>query len=297
MGDLYTIEQTAFEGRRLVAKQQFKAGQIIFVEQPLLRVHVPPDQSFPSVETLVSVLSQLSPEQRQLFEKLANSFQAKSVLEPRVGDLLEGHWDEREVVSAYGKLVTNRTRFGEGGAMSIWPTLSVSAHSCRDHSLRTQSRPMSDCSISQRMNFSCSPNATHTVTSGGMQITVRAIKDVKPGEPLTLSQLDQFSPAEQRQRLYRQFYNFTCRCEVCSLPKDKLARSDANRAKIAEFTKLYESWMKGPAAGPTGVQVVEHGLQCLEPGGLLDQEGIGEGEPRRSQMWSCLVHVASSHAL
>ncbi|KAI1871694.1 hypothetical protein JX265_005680 [Neoarthrinium moseri] len=76
-----------------------------------------------------------------------------------------------------------------------------------------------------RLNHSCRPNAQHAWNEALQRETVYAVRDVAPGEELTLS-YHNGGPSAERRAALRQFFGFECACELCALPANKLARSD-----------------------------------------------------------------------
>ncbi|KAH8664377.1 hypothetical protein BX600DRAFT_512419 [Xylariales sp. PMI_506] len=84
-----------------------------------------------------------------------------------------------------------------------------------------------------RMNHSCRANAQHSWNEGRSAQTVYAVRDIAPGEELTLS-YHNGGPSSERRAALKQFFGFDCACEGgCALPAAELAASDA-RLRQAE---------------------------------------------------------------
>lgn len=65
-----------------------------------------------------------------------------------------------------------------------------------------------------------------------------AIRDIEPGEELTISYLDSFRAREVRQQRAHASWGFTCTCSQCSLSKDEADKSDARLFSIYKVENL-----------------------------------------------------------
>ncbi|KAK4052402.1 hypothetical protein OIV83_002204 [Microbotryomycetes sp. JL201] len=260
MDELYGIESTAFEGKRLVALQPIKAGAVLFSESALLHFRLGNTNEVLSLQTLMSALSQLTTQDRAVFDKLSNSFKARANLQPKAGSTLEGHWNDRVALDAYGKFLTNKYKGGMAD-YSIYPTFA-------------------------RMNNSCLPNCEYEHDVLHCTMTVKSLRDIKPGEPLTVTEIDMLMPAAERQKLFQHHFNFTCRCQ----PKQALIESDFRRQRLNKIEELFHLWMQGPdiECKVTGIEVLREGYACLDPGGWAEQEGFG---PRHSYVYRSHGHM------
>ncbi|KAF9097491.1 SET and MYND domain-containing protein 3 [Mortierella sp. AM989] len=63
------------------------------------------------------------------------------------------------------------------------------------------------------MNHSCVPNCVYTFK--GSRLECRVIRDIQPGEELTISYIDQIDTTKGRQKQLKAQYNFTCDCPLC----------------------------------------------------------------------------------
>jgi hypothetical protein len=61
-----------------------------------------------------------------------------------------------------------------------------------------------------------------------------AIRDIQPGEELSISYLDSFRAREVRQARAHASWGFACTCPQCSLPKEESDASDARLYSIYE---------------------------------------------------------------
>ncbi|KAF9151560.1 SET and MYND domain-containing protein 3 [Linnemannia schmuckeri] len=63
------------------------------------------------------------------------------------------------------------------------------------------------------MNHSCLPNCVYTFK--GARVECRVIRDIQPGEELTISYIDQIGTTQERQKQLKEQYHFTCMCPMC----------------------------------------------------------------------------------
>ncbi|KAF9571859.1 SET and MYND domain-containing protein 3 [Mortierella alpina] len=75
------------------------------------------------------------------------------------------------------------------------------------------------------MNHSCVPNCVYTFR--GSRVECRVIRDVQPGEELTISYIDQIGTTRERQRQLQDQYHFTCDCPFCKFyPANPMIQPD-----------------------------------------------------------------------
>ncbi|KAF9429775.1 SET and MYND domain-containing protein 3 [Podila epigama] len=63
------------------------------------------------------------------------------------------------------------------------------------------------------MNHSCVPNCVYTFK--GSKVECRVIRDIQPGEEMTISYIDQIGTTKERQHQLKDHYHFTCECPLC----------------------------------------------------------------------------------
>ena len=86
-----------------------------------------------------------------------------------------------------------------------------------------------------RANHSCSPSANFYFSSETFTAQVLAMRNIAEGEEITISYCGVVTPFKERQAAIQRAGNFTCACEVCTLPPALLAQSDARRAALRAF--------------------------------------------------------------
>ncbi|KAG0342313.1 SET and MYND domain-containing protein 3 [Podila horticola] len=71
------------------------------------------------------------------------------------------------------------------------------------------------------MNHSCVPNCVYIFK--GPKVECRVIRDIQPGEEMTISYIDQIGITKERQRQLKEQYRFVCECPLCHyLPANPL---------------------------------------------------------------------------
>ncbi|KAK3647255.1 hypothetical protein LTR56_008086 [Elasticomyces elasticus] len=83
-----------------------------------------------------------------------------------------------------------------------------------------------------RINHSCLPNAQHAYNPKIGRMQVHVLRLIASGDEITLSYTTG-GPSDTRQKMLREYFGFSCTCELCSLPSPKLAESD-NRLRRAQ---------------------------------------------------------------
>ncbi|KAK0642856.1 hypothetical protein B0T16DRAFT_331319 [Cercophora newfieldiana] len=96
-----------------------------------------------------------------------------------------------------------------------------------------------------RINHACQPSAITRFDEKTLSMTVRAMKDIEPGEEITLScksplniDTDFGLSYHERQTTLKSKWGFDCTCSLCSATPSEIAASDARRDKIAKLGKV-----------------------------------------------------------
>ncbi|KAI5925236.1 hypothetical protein F4810DRAFT_708622 [Camillea tinctor] len=80
-------------------------------------------------------------------------------------------------------------------------------------------------------NHDCRPNLAFYIDDN-LTYHTHAIRDIKPGEELTVSYLDPFEPRSARQERTRHSLGFSCSCSQCSASQKEIDASDARLRSI-----------------------------------------------------------------
>ncbi|RDX47167.1 SET domain-containing protein [Lentinus brumalis] len=129
-----------------------------------------------------------------------------------------------------------------------------------------------------RANHSCSPNAKHCFDPATLTQSLRAFRDIRAGEEITVSYIDFYLPSEKRKEELKRRYFFDCRCAACRLTGQARQQSDTARAfvnacggdaMIAKVEAAFEEWLAA-GAQRTAPVVLSPGLTQLDPFGMAE---------------------------
>ncbi|KAK0670320.1 hypothetical protein QBC41DRAFT_390058 [Cercophora samala] len=92
-----------------------------------------------------------------------------------------------------------------------------------------------------RFNHDCRPNVVFRINPKTLQHVTTVVREVRPGEELTISYLDQMDATENRKLRAFRAWGFDCSCGVCSGTKKQIKKSDKNLEEI----KVIEGRLSG----------------------------------------------------
>ncbi|KAI1483512.1 SET domain-containing protein [Daldinia eschscholtzii] len=96
-----------------------------------------------------------------------------------------------------------------------------------------------------RVNHACRPNSYIRFTPSTLAVSVVALRDIKPGEEITITYVPLGNTRDERQEALQK-WGFECTCSLCTASKTEIAVSDYRRAKIKalrrEVMKAVEEW-------------------------------------------------------
>ncbi|KAL1859023.1 hypothetical protein Daus18300_009661 [Diaporthe australafricana] len=116
------------------------------------------------------------------------------------------------------------------------------------------------------INHDCRPNLAYNFC--GVTHITTAMRDIQPGEELTLSYIDLTLPIRQRHVRLAALWNFSCNCRQCQLPYHEADASDTRLKRI----KVLEDAMDHPATSfPAGDLDPHAGSQLVT---LYEQERL-----------------------
>ncbi|OTB00691.1 hypothetical protein M426DRAFT_267234 [Hypoxylon sp. CI-4A] len=82
-----------------------------------------------------------------------------------------------------------------------------------------------------RINHACRPNAFIRFTPTSYAVSVIALRDIEPGEEISITYVPLGKTREERQEALKK-WGFTCTCSLCTASKAEVAASDYLRTKI-----------------------------------------------------------------
>lgn len=92
-----------------------------------------------------------------------------------------------------------------------------------------------------RVNHACRPNANAKFSSKTLLMEIRALRDIIPGEEISIAYGQVDLQYEERQKLYTQNWGFACTCELCAASKDAIAESDKRRMRFKQLHDMLAS--------------------------------------------------------
>jgi hypothetical protein len=91
-----------------------------------------------------------------------------------------------------------------------------------------------------RINDACDNNATNFWNDNLNQLTIRALRNIRKGEEITIFYLSARRNRRARVEELQQSFRFTCLCRLCSLPPHQCKESDSRLDRIHELDNLIE---------------------------------------------------------
>ncbi|KAI8245203.1 SET domain-containing protein 5 [Colletotrichum sp. SAR 10_99] len=92
-----------------------------------------------------------------------------------------------------------------------------------------------------RYNHDCRPNVAFYIDSDLRHYT-HAVRDIKPGEELTISYVDSLSSRQVRQDRAKRNWGFGCTCNQCSLPPPLVRDSDNRLYRMWQIEQDLSNW-------------------------------------------------------
>ncbi|TLD24249.1 hypothetical protein PspLS_06308 [Pyricularia sp. CBS 133598] len=201
----FRAQAIAGKGIGLVAKRPIAKGELIMAETPAILVHKlaleePTDIYFPGLELAVSKMT--APTRKTFMAQgTQGDFQGAMGIMDRL-------FTNSFQMALSGVGADNKAGFHYGN----FPNVSKLNHDCRPN-----------------MVFHIDNNLVHRT---------HAVRDIQPGEELTISYVEQMDPARDRQARTRSSLGFVCGCSHCSLSASEAAASER---RIRRIKKLEES--------------------------------------------------------
>ncbi|KAK1826276.1 SET domain-containing protein 5 [Podospora conica] len=115
-----------------------------------------------------------------------------------------------------------------------------------------------------RLNHACSPNLGYYFDSATLSHRVYAVRDIFPGEELTISYVDVTQPSPKRQSLLSQTWSFTCTCPRCTAEPHVLAESDARCEHLNRLRRELDDYSASATPEKAELLVTLYELEGLE---------------------------------
>lgn len=218
------------KGKGLVAKRRIKKGRIIMLDSPAL------------------VVSSKLP-------LLASSSEGLQLLSTAVEALPKA---DRDRVYALDKSM--------GGA-GVDDILKTNSFACQYHDGGVGEGYMCLFPSVSRINHACRPNAYARFAPRTLLMEIKALRDIAPGEEISISYGTINKLHAERQKLYKEGWSFTCTCDMCTADSYAIAGSDQRRTR---FSQLREKLNAVTAETYDAQQIIAWEKEVIE---LSDKEG------------------------
>ncbi|KAF2248851.1 SET domain-containing protein [Trematosphaeria pertusa] len=119
-----------------------------------------------------------------------------------------------------------------------------------------------------RINHACRPNAHARFIPRTLLMEIKALRDIAPGEEISISYGSVDLKHADRQKLYKEGWGFKCTCDVCTADAYTIAGSDQRRGR---FSQLRERLNSLTAETYDAQQIVAWEKEVLE---LSEKEGL-----------------------
>ncbi|KAH8891235.1 SET domain-containing protein [Thozetella sp. PMI_491] len=136
-----------------------------------------------------------------------------------------------------------------------------------------------------RLNHDCRPNADYRFDYTTMTHSVHALRDILPGEELSLSYTNPLAPRQERLQRLKHLWGFQCGCDSCTQNEILGAASDERVSQInsliPEFTKDRASSRASPEMAELLINLYKQedvwgSLYMAYTYAALEYNGIGE---------------------
>ncbi|KAI1435187.1 SET domain-containing protein [Xylaria sp. CBS 124048] len=129
-----------------------------------------------------------------------------------------------------------------------------------------------------QINHDCRPNVHYRLNN--MTMTAVAVRDIQPGEELTVSYVDVFLPSKARKERIRN-WGFECACSLCQATKEETIASDERLRRIRQLASDLSNFKNVTRTGDMGAEYVA----------LHEEEGLS------AQLGSAYTRAALNFAL
>jgi hypothetical protein len=100
------------------------------------------------------------------------------------------------------------------------------------------------------MNHDCRPNAAYFWDEELLTHYVHAVRDIHPGEEITITYIDNEKDRETRMRRLEKNWGFKCSCAACTAHAHLAAESDNRLYQITGVAKTLDDWTSTSSATP-----------------------------------------------
>jgi hypothetical protein len=127
------------------------------------------------------------------------------------------------------------------GGTDIEDIMKTNAFSCQLHDGGEDDAYMCLFPSVARINHACRPNAHARFVPKTLLMEVKALHDIEAGEEISISYGRIDLKHQERQNLYKQGWNFSCACDLCTSSPYTISGSDQRRARFAQLRNKLEN--------------------------------------------------------
>ncbi|KAJ4481274.1 hypothetical protein J3R30DRAFT_3287892 [Lentinula aciculospora] len=146
-----------------------------------------------------------------------------------------------------------------------------------------------------RCNHSCGPNAVWRFDRLTFTLSLSAVRDIYPGEEITISYINPFLPRHVRRTQLQSKWNFLCHCMHCDVPwtfPGAIAQSDKARHELSTFFKKLPDWEQWCFDEESEHDLIEMHLRAMR---MREKEGLegfrGSGTAGSSRDVAYMKHI------
>ncbi|KXX81306.1 SET domain-containing protein 5 [Madurella mycetomatis] len=115
-----------------------------------------------------------------------------------------------------------------------------------------------------RLNHDCAPNLGYYFDSATLSQKVYAVRDILPGEELTVSYVDVIQPSSIRQSRLHSGWSFACTCPRCTLEGHLLGESDDRVAHMQQLRRELDDYSTAATPEKAELLVTLYELEGLQ---------------------------------
>ena len=106
------------------------------------------------------------------------------------------------------------------------------------------------------LNHDCRPNAAYFWDEQMMTHYVHAIRDIRPGEEITITYTNNEMDRATRMARLEKTWGFKCSCAACTAHANLVAESDTRLYQISSLVKILDDWTSASTATPEVAELV-----------------------------------------
>ncbi|KAK8080312.1 hypothetical protein PG997_008130 [Apiospora hydei] len=107
-----------------------------------------------------------------------------------------------------------------------------------------------------RLNHACRPNAQYYFDPLTLTQHVHAVRDIHPGEEITVSYINAFQTHRRRQKKIASMWHFGCTCDFCSKNRHQIKASDERILQIQKLIKEFQDRTPRSKATPQAAELL-----------------------------------------